>query len=725
MGGKGLILLVEDDGQAAEELGARLNGAGYDILAAESGETAQRLAAERKADLAILATHLGQGESCAAAVWQLLSEHGLTLLFLSSCDEEEPGAELLDIPCYGFLTREACTALLDASIQAALKLWSLRQAQTRTRTRLEAELHARQRSMEALRADLDQLQLVLDHAPLALSAIDHDGRFLLSEGKGLAAIGQTPGQVVQHSVYEVFQAHPEVLDHVRTALQGKAVDTTLELAGQTLEVHYEPILDEARQVAAVAAVSTVITERRRAEEQLRLNEARLSAILSSARDAIGVSQQGIHILANPAYLRMFGYDHEEELTGKSVLDLIAPDSRSLVQRNIQLRQEQRAPALYEVNALRRDGTAFPMEVSASSYELDGKKYTLVTLRDLSALKQAQADQAESEERYRALFSNLPGGFALHEIVCDAQGKPCDYRFLEINAGFERLTGLKREAVIGRLCSQLLPDEDPIWVQRYGEVALGGEPSHFTNFSPALKRYFEVYAYRPAPRQFAVLFMDVTAHKQTEEALRRLLREKELLMQELQHRVKNSLSVAASLVGLEMQNLPDERARAIFTNTHARLASMAAIYEQLYRSGGIDRVDLGRYIQALIKALSSSYISPSRPIRIETSLENIQVDLQRALPLGIILNELITNALKYAFPEQRIAAGAGLIQVKMLRAGEQVSLCVSDDGIGFAGDAPPNQGMGLGLVQILARQLDGDFCLHGEGGCQACLSFTLE
>jgi PAS domain S-box-containing protein len=127
-------------------------------------------------------------------------------------------------------------------------------------------------------------------------------------------------------------------------------------------------------------------------------------------------------------------------------------------------------------------------------------------------------KSSAEERYRSLFEGMTEGFALHEIVCDNKGVPCDYRFLEVNPAFERLTGLKQENVVGRLMSEVLPDDDPTWVRNYGEVALTGRSASFQNYSTQLKRHLEVFAYCPAPRQFAILFLDVTERKRLETAL---------------------------------------------------------------------------------------------------------------------------------------------------------------------------------------------------------------
>ena len=135
-------------------------------------------------------------------------------------------------------------------------------------------------------------------------------------------------------------------------------------------------------------------------------------------------------------------------------------------------------------------------------------------------RKAELALRESEARYHALFQSMSEGFALHEILCDADGKPCDYRFLEINPAFERLTGLRRDALLGRTVNEALPGTEPFWIETYGRVALTGEPAHFEHHSTALGRTFDVSAYRTAPGQFAVLFLDITERRRHAEALRR-------------------------------------------------------------------------------------------------------------------------------------------------------------------------------------------------------------
>lgn len=124
----------------------------------------------------------------------------------------------------------------------------------------------------------------------------------------------------------------------------------------------------------------------------------------------------------------------------------------------------------------------------------------------------------SEERYRGLFNHMANGFALHEIICDHEGKPVDYRFLEVNPSFEKMTGLARDKWLGKRVKEVLPDLESYWIDNYGKVALTGEPEYFENYSKELGQWFATYSYRPAAKQFAVVVQNISARKLAEIAL---------------------------------------------------------------------------------------------------------------------------------------------------------------------------------------------------------------
>ena len=154
-------------------------------------------------------------------------------------------------------------------------------------------------------------------------------------------------------------------------------------------------------------------------------------------------------------------------------------------------------------------------IAAYSYE---KNCVVVVFDVITERKLTEKALHESEKRYRALFNSMNEGFALHEIICNADGKPVDYRFLDMNPAFERLTGLNKADIIGKTVLTVMPSTEPVWIERYGNVALTGKPASFENFSSPLNRYYNVVAFSPQPKQFAVVFNDITDRIQAENAI---------------------------------------------------------------------------------------------------------------------------------------------------------------------------------------------------------------
>lgn len=233
-----------------------------------------------------------------------------------------------------------------------------------------------------------------------------------------------------------------------------------------------------------------------------------------------IDARGEVVDVSDLWLEKMGYRREEVLGRKSV-EFLTPDSRRRALENY-LPDFFASGAVREVayQFVRKDGDLMEVLLSASSeYDSDGTfRRSLAVLMDVTDRNRLMAQREESKGRYRSLIRQMTAGFAIHEIICDARGCPSDYRFLEVNPAFEQLTGLAAEEVVGKTVLEVLPETESFWIESFGKVALSRQPIHFEHFSRALQRHFEVLAYSPFERKFAVVFTDISDRKKIEAEL---------------------------------------------------------------------------------------------------------------------------------------------------------------------------------------------------------------
>jgi PAS domain S-box-containing protein len=172
----------------------------------------------------------------------------------------------------------------------------------------------------------------------------------------------------------------------------------------------------------------------------------------------------------------------------------------------------------------KSGRKIPVILSADAIkDENGEIVGLIGVHtDITERKRAESQNEamlevlqKSEQKYRLLFDEMISGYAVHEIICDQTGKPVNYRFLAVNQAFEKMTGLNSADIIGRTVLDVLPDTEPIWIERYGQVALTRETTQFENYSSALGKYYEVRAFSLEPGKFATIFNDITDRKKAE------------------------------------------------------------------------------------------------------------------------------------------------------------------------------------------------------------------
>jgi two-component sensor histidine kinase/DNA-binding response OmpR family regulator len=217
--------------------------------------------------------------------------------------------------------------------------------------------------------------------------------------------------------------------------------------------------------------------------------------------------------------------------------------------------------------------------------------------------------------------------------------------------------------------------------------------------------------------------DITERKKVDLQIQAALREKEALLRELFHRVKNNLQVVSSLLNLQSEALTDEQAREMFREGRHRIHSMALIHERLYQAKDLARIDIKQYVHDLASELFFAYGVSAERIRlaVDVNTDGAIIDIEKAVPLGLIINELLTNALKYAFPDGR----AGEMTVRIEPApGNMLKLTVADDGVGLPAGIDVNDPatLGLQLVSTLAEQLRGSLEARPQPGATFTITF---
>jgi two-component sensor histidine kinase len=214
--------------------------------------------------------------------------------------------------------------------------------------------------------------------------------------------------------------------------------------------------------------------------------------------------------------------------------------------------------------------------------------------------------------------------------------------------------------------------------------------------------------------------DITERKKVEEKLKKSLDEKEVLIKEIHHRVKNNLMVISSLLNLQSQYIKDKEALSIFRESQNRARSMALIHERLYRSSDLKRIDFGDYIKTLSTDLFHSYITDPRQVQLNMQVENLMVDINTTVPLGLIVNELITNSMKHGFAGD----AKGEISIDFHKDGDEFVLVVEDTGVGFPDDIDfrNTSTLGLQLVNNLTTQINGKIELNKENGTKFRITF---
>jgi two-component sensor histidine kinase len=216
------------------------------------------------------------------------------------------------------------------------------------------------------------------------------------------------------------------------------------------------------------------------------------------------------------------------------------------------------------------------------------------------------------------------------------------------------------------------------------------------------------------------YEDITERKENEEQIRRSLTEKEVLLKEIHHRVKNNLQIISSLMNLQSAQIRDDQMAQLFRDSDNRVRAMALVHERLYQSADLARIDFAGYVQDITNHLLRSYQTNLCNVRLKVDVDPVSLNIDTAIPCALIIHELVSNALKYAFPDGR----QGEIRVRLQGGSDELDLVISDNGVGFPKNVSfeSSGSLGLTLVRSLTEQLKGKIGYGGQAGTEFHIKF---
>lgn len=527
------------------------------------------------------------------------------------------------------------------------------------------------------------------------------------------------------------QDHPDSLvgSSIEITDQKKAEKNLQEL-NRTLE---ERIKERTSKLAtANRKLKKQIQYRNKAEKKLKEQNEQLKLqelAISNINDMVVITRapkdnptESEIIFVNEAFEEFTGY-RANEVIGRKPTFLHGRETSGIVLERIKERIENHKPLREEFINYTKDGASYWVELDMAPFpSVDDKyEYWVGINRDVTKRKAAEKKLEESEIRYRAL-AELSFD-AILEIAPDETIINCNKRASE-------LFGYDREELTGMKSAKLIPEkerDDTAPVTDDSEAGKQGAREQIYQKKDGSLFPAEIHTqrYKVHDSERIVIYVrDNTAHKEYENKIRKSLKEKETLLAEVHHRVKNNLAVISGLLEMQVMNSEDEKLLEKLQESQSRIQSIAMVHEKLYSSESFSEIRIDQYINDLLNMIMGSLVDFDKDIEVKKDIVPVTLSVSQAIPCGLLLNELITNCYKHAFEE----CAEGIIEIVIARENsDMLSFEVKDNGIGLPSDfdIAKQSTLGMTLIQTLVEQLDGEFEVSSGQGTRFRFAFRIE
>ena len=621
------------------------------------------------------------------------------------------------------------------------------------------DISDRKRAEELLKETNDYLQSLFDYANAPIMVWDPGFRITRFNHAFEHLTGRTEKEVIGQHISILFpeSSRESSLEQIGITLAGEHWETVeipiLHVSGDVRTILWNSATlfgEDGKTVITTIAQGQDITERKEAEEALRESRQLFSDIISFLPDPTFVIDTAGNVLAwNQAYEKISGipaadmigkgnYEYSIWQYGKRrpvLIDLVLHPDQDFGRMGYTGIRDEGLSVMAQTELLRPDGRKLIFALVASPlYDAKGAIIGAIeSMRDITRLKKTEDELAQLNADLEKIVRDRTQ--ALHEEIVQRKNAEQEVQdvltytrsvieanpdlmvvldltgtILDVNAAAELLTGIPRDQLIGTSYSRYLIDNttpedilDQLREKRMIEytIQLRRTDGHLTPLTVNSTLFRGKDA---TDARIIVAAHDITRQKQDEAAIRASLDEKVLLLREIHHRVNNNLQIIISLTKLQIRTLEDPWMKQVLAETQNRVRAMSLVHEKLYLSENLSSIDLYDYTRFLATQLFASYGVDHRRVTLLTEIGKIALDIDTAIPLGLILNELISNALRHAFPDNR----SGTLSISSHLRDNLITLVIKDDGPGLKPgfDWKETDSLGLRLTNSLVDQLGG-------------------
>lgn len=572
-------------------------------------------------------------------------------------------------------------------------------------------------------------QFNLNNFPLAEIEWDPSLNILRWSKKAEEIFGYTEEEAIsEHRLLEKF-IHEDDLEYVRESIKEtfekgekevSIINRNITKDGRVIycEWYNSLLYNASGEVVAIFSLTHNVTDREKALDNAKRSMMSYQDLFNSISDAIYLlNKEGIIIEANEGLESTFGY-RRREVVGKHNKMLGAPGKydEERIKEITQLAHHG-APGKYEGWGRKKNGEIFPTEFLVNTGNYFGEEVVIVIERDVSDRRESEEALRQREGLFSKLFNSSPIGIALLN----------EHREVEmVNDGFEQLFGYREDELKGlELDKVIVPEKRQEEAVRLTESDRVKEVTEKRIRKDGTILDVIIYAVPVVVDQNIVgiygIYVDITDRKKAEEQVRKSLKEKEMLLAEVHHRVKNNLAVITGLLELQSYSAESASAKRILKDSQMRVHSIAMVHEKLYQSEDFSEVNINQYFKELSEVIHKTMNPSDVEIEIELNIKPVKLPITQAIPCGLLLNEILTNSYKHAFEGRK----EGKIVVCLDQPKNKLLLKIQDDGIGLPENPEQNinTSMGMTLIKTLSKQLNAAFHFRNEGG--AIFEFEFE